>query len=156
MSSASRWREWRSGRSGIGRAFRESTLEHLFPHAVDLMKKYLLGLSALISMAAIAPFSAPANAAEAHCVVKETASETIRFSGECDFQQFGGDGSFSIQSLTGLIDGRVAINVYMIEPGVAEVRGLTTDGINSRWGTARRSDVDRACWVGSDFTICAY
>ncbi|WP_017295364.1 hypothetical protein [Geminocystis herdmanii] len=44
----------------------------------------------------------------------------------------------------------------IIKSGVAEVRGLTTAGINSRWGEARRSKSDKACWVGDDFTICAY
>jgi hypothetical protein len=39
---------------------------------------------------------------------------------------------------------------------VNPVRGLTTDGINSRWGTALRSKADPACWKGSDFEICAY
>jgi hypothetical protein len=33
---------------------------------------------------------------------------------------------------------------------------LTDEGINSRWGRAIRSRRDRACWVGEDFTICAY
>jgi len=49
----------------------------------------------------------------------------------------------------------VLISVTMISPGVAEVRGLTRAGINSRWGEARRSTQDRSCWTGSDFQICA-
>ena len=40
-------------------------------------------------------------------------------------------------------------------PGVAEVRG-DPGRINSRWGEARRSRRDRACWVGEDFSICVY
>ena len=48
------------------------------------------------------------------------------------------------------------ISVTIVATGVAEVRGLTTDGINSRWGSAVRSKVDSACWTGSDFEICAY
>ncbi|MFM7652762.1 MAG: hypothetical protein ACKO5M_07590, partial [Vulcanococcus sp.] len=48
------------------------------------------------------------------------------------------------------------ISVSIVSPGVAEVRGLTTDGINSRWGSAVRNKKDSACWTGSDFEICAY
>jgi hypothetical protein len=47
------------------------------------------------------------------------------------------------------------ISVSVVRPGVAEVRGLTKRGINSRWGEARRSKSNRACWVGEDFKICA-
>jgi len=47
------------------------------------------------------------------------------------------------------------VNVYILEKGHAQVRGLTTDGINSMWGNAKRSTQDRSCWVGSDFKICA-
>ena len=36
-----------------------------------------------------------------------------------------------------------------------EVRGLTTDGINSRWGEAERSEADPACWGNVEFEICA-
>ncbi len=96
----------------------------------------------------------PAKAADAFCVVKGVSNE-IRFRGNCIFT-LGENGSFSIKAPSGLIDGRLMINVYVIEPGIAEVRGLTTDGINSRWGEARRSTSDTACWLGSDFTICAY
>lgn len=48
------------------------------------------------------------------------------------------------------------ISVMMIEKGVAEVRGLTMDGINSRWGEAKRSTTDKACWEGVDFKVCAW
>ena len=93
----------------------------------------------------------PANAV---CEVRG-ASDEIRFEGDCVFQQEGGNGSFSIQAPSGLIDGRSLISVSIIQPGVAEVRGLTTDGINSRWGEATRLASDSACWAGDDFTICA-
>jgi hypothetical protein len=91
----------------------------------------------------------------AHCVIRG-ASDTIRFDGGCVFEQFDGNGSFFIEVPSGLIDGYMSISVAIIEPGIAEVRGLTPDGINSRWGEAQRSTVDAACWAGSDFTICAY
>ncbi|MGI0479514.1 hypothetical protein ACN4EE_01855 [Geminocystis sp. CENA526] len=96
-----------------------------------------------------------AEAKEALCVVK-IPSDQIYFRDKCNFQQYGGDGSFSIQAKSGLIADRISISVQIIRPGVADVRGVTTMGINSRWGEARRSPSDKACWVGDDFTICAY
>jgi len=48
------------------------------------------------------------------------------------------------------------ISVFIVRPGIAEVRGLTAQGINARWGEARRSARDRACWVGADFSICVH
>ena len=69
------------------------------------------------------------------------------------------NGSFSLEnlakgkSLTGTVS---MISVTVIEKGVAEVRGLTTEGINSRWGAAKRSSKDQACWEGEDFKVCAW
>ena len=48
------------------------------------------------------------------------------------------------------------VSVYIVENGVAEVSGLVKGGINSRWGTAKRSSKDKACWEGSDFKVCAW
>jgi len=68
-------------------------------------------------------------------------------------------GSFSLANpakgklLTGTIS---MVSVTVIEKGVAEVRGLTTDGVNSRWGEAKRSLKDKACWQGEDFKVCAW
>jgi hypothetical protein len=53
-------------------------------------------------------------------------------------------------------DGVGAISLTVVSPGIGDVRGLTRDGVNSRWGEARRSRGDRACWVGSDFSVCVY
>ena len=50
-----------------------------------------------------------------------------------------------------LIRGVSLISITEMTPGTAEVFGLTTKGINSRWGEATR---DGNCWLGSDFTIC--
>ena len=119
------------------------------------MIKRFLNLLPVISMLVIAQAQQPVQAADALCVVKG-ASDEIQFRGNCTFEQFGGNGSFTIESPSGLIAGSLSISVYITEPGIAEVRGLTSDGINSRWGGARRSTSDKACWVGSDFTICAY
>jgi len=108
---------------------------------------------ALLTLLAIA---APAWAAPrpARCVIASAESATWR--GPCLFLAEG-NGSFSISPRRGdFSDGIGVISVSIIRPGVAEVRGLTADGINSRWGEARRSRRDRACWVGEDFSVCVY
>jgi hypothetical protein len=68
-------------------------------------------------------------------------------------------GSFALSNIKSnkpLFDGIINVSVSIIEKGVAEVRGLTTDGINSRWGEAKRSTEDKACWAGDDFKVCAW
>lgn len=113
------------------------------------MKKLLFALAPVLLTAATA-----AEARPARCVLASTGTPTWR--GACDFQSERG-GSFSISPARGSFPGEIdPISVSMIRPGVAEVRGLTRDGINSRWGEARRSRRDRACWVGEDFSICVY
>ena len=113
--------------------------------------KSLILIVALI--AAVIP--TPANAKDARCVIRQQGK--VAFSGACIFDQEK-DGSFFVRRhdtkpiLTNIID----VSVTIISDGVAEVRGLTTDGINSRWGRAIRSKTDAACWTGSDFEICAY
>ena len=69
------------------------------------------------------------------------------------------NGSFALENLAKYkpLTGTVSmISVTVIEKGVAEVRGLTADGINSRWGEAKRSAKDQACWEGEDFKVCAW
>ena len=78
----------------------------------------------------------------------------------------GADGSFSVtrvmnkDGITTILPNITTISVTLIAPGLAEVNGLTTTGINSRWGRARRSQEEPACWVSvadeSDFKICAW
>ena len=106
--------------------------------------------------AAAATFALPADAAgrRARCVVS-SGSETYR--GPCNFIAERG-GSFSVSAVgRRFIVGRVTdVSVAVLRPGAAEVRGLTAQGVNSRWGEARRSSRDRACWVGADFSVCAY
>lgn len=46
------------------------------------------------------------------------------------------------------------VSVSILDKKVAEVRGLTSSGINSRWGDAKKSAKDKSCWVGEDFKIC--
>jgi len=96
----------------------------------------------------------PALARPARCVVQSAGAPTWR--GACNFIPDRG-GSFAIDPARGRFPGGVSdISVSLVSPGVAEVRGLTRDGINSRWGEARRSRRDPACWVGEDFSVCVY
>lgn len=109
---------------------------------------------AALAVGFIALAATPALARPARCVVSADGEPTWR--GPCDFIPDGG-GSFAIQPRRGHFQGGIdSISVSLIRAGVAEVRGLTPDGINSRWGEARRSTRDRACWVGEDFSICVY
>ncbi len=81
----------------------------------------------------------------------------VQVSGKCRFTPEQG-GSFTLENATAnrpLFGSILMVSVAIVSPGVAEVRGLTRDGINSRWGQARRMANDRACWQGSDFKICA-
>ena len=100
--------------------------------------------------------AASALAAEKTAKCEITSGNKVEFSGKCRFLPEG-DGSFSLSRADEKpLYGKIAmVSVYVVEPGVAEVRGLTTGGINSRWGEARRSDRDKACWVGEDFRVCA-
>ena len=71
-----------------------------------------------------------------------------------------GKGSFSLASADGpdteVARGAVVVNVTIIAKGVADVQGLTRDGINSRWGTAKRApESGDGCWDGADFEVCA-
>ena len=79
-----------------------------------------------------------------------------RYDGPCMFTP-DGKGSFSVSAPRArrLVGGTTMISVYVTGPGKAEVSGLTTDGVNSRWGSATRSKTNRACWVGEDFRLCA-
>jgi hypothetical protein len=80
-----------------------------------------------------------------------------KYEGPCTFLA-GSNGSFSIsrRDHSIIFSNVTVVSVSIIEKGKAEVRGLTTEGFNSRWGPATRSKEDPACWVGSDFKVCAY
>lgn len=93
-------------------------------------------------------------ARSARCVVVGAGSPS--YQGKCHFSADEG-GSFSIAPVgTAAFGGATLITVAIVSPGVAEVRGLTRDGINSRWGEAKRDKTDPACWMGDDFKICVY
>lgn len=104
--------------------------------------------------------SLPAVAAEtrgwpARCVITNVGTPAWR--GPCLFAPEGRDGSFTVTPRNGAFpDGVGAISVGVTRPGLADVRGLSSQGVNSRWGPARRSARDRACWVGEDFSVCVY
>jgi len=91
----------------------------------------------------------------ARCHV-ETAGK-VEMSGACRFTREK-SGSFTLASANRdkpLFGEILTVSVSIVSPDVAEVRGLTMRGNNSRWGAACRSPRDRACWEGSDFRICA-
>jgi hypothetical protein len=110
-----------------------------------------------LAVAAAAPLlllATPASARPARCVIVAAGEE---FRGPCEFAPQAG-GSFSVtphgdRVLTGDV---TALSLTIVSPGLAEVRGLTRAGVNSRWGEARRARRDRACWDGSDFRLCVY
>ncbi len=90
------------------------------------------------------------------CAIESAGSPAFR--GSCLFRREKG-GSFSLASAQkgkNLFPEITDVSVYIVAKDVAEVRGLTIYGNNSRWGEARRSTKDRACWVGQDFRICAW
>lgn len=98
----------------------------------------------------------PALARDARCEIAE--NNRVMFNRICDFQPDGRDGSFSLapRGGNGVLYGEILfVSVSVIAPGQAEVRGLTRAGVNSRWGQARRSPSDPACWAGEDFRVCA-
>jgi hypothetical protein len=107
----------------------------------------------LIALAAL-PFAAQARP-PARCVVNSNGEKA--YSGPCNFTSEG-KGSFGIEPLgqRAFSGGVTAISVSVTGPGTAEVNGLTASGINSRWGSARRSRRDPACWEGADFRVCVY
>jgi hypothetical protein len=87
----------------------------------------------------------------------ETSRGKVELSGRCRFTPET-DGSFELDNANAdrpLFGSILSLSVAIVEPGSAEVRGLTKSGINSRWGMARRSAKDPACWEGADFRICA-
>ncbi|ARN81957.1 hypothetical protein [Methylocystis bryophila] len=114
------------------------------------MKSWALAIASTIFVL----HAASASARPARCVIVSNGEK--EFNGPCDYMAESG-GSFSVSRAKGHkfleID---PISVTIVSPGVAEVRGLTKLGNNSRWGEAKRSTADPACWVGSDFKICVY
>ena len=113
-------------------------------------------LKPILTAAALAALTvaAPAMAKNARCVID---SEGTSYRGPCEYHVAKG-GTFTVTPVreNTFSGGATSITVFIVRPGVAEVRGLTESGINSLWGRARRVPRDRACWAGNDFTICVY
>jgi hypothetical protein len=117
------------------------------------MKLVLAAAAAVASLAFAA--GASAKPKTARCAISSAGNPAYR--GPCTFLPEKG-GSFDLGPIGRKLffDDVSSLSVWITEPGVAEVRGLTTGGINSRWGEARRSRKDPACWQGEDFSICVY
>lgn len=119
---------------------------------VITLKKLVLGL-ALLFMA-----GGQSLAVEKTVKCQIDSGNKVAYKGKCVFLPEE-KGSFSLSNPSDnkpLLDEISIVSVYIVDKGVAEVRGLTTEGINSRWGEAKRSEKDKACWVGSDFKVCAW
>ncbi len=117
----------------------------------------IFGFAAIATIAPVAPTHGQPTGKVADCRVGSGGK--VVFAGKCRFVPDGPRGSFALSSVRGdvpLYGSILVVTVTILQPGVAEVRGLTRAGVNSRWGEARRSTRDRACWVGSDFRVCAW
>jgi len=117
----------------------------------------LVATTALAGILSLGGTAAPAQARErlARCVVESP--QTLPYRGPCLFDA-SRDGSFMIAPPRGrrFVGDVTGISLDMVRRGIGEVRGVTTAGINSRWGRAARSRRDPACWIGPDFRVCAY
>ena len=112
--------------------------------------------AALLGCALTAASGADAADPLVDCLVESGGK--VEFSGKCRFVSADTSGSFALNAADGksrLYGEILDVSVFIVAPGEAEVRGLTAHGINSRWGPAKRSAQDAACWVGADFRICA-
>jgi hypothetical protein len=110
-----------------------------------------LPLLALLALSA----AAEAKPRSARCAIQAAGEKPYR--GPCLFAaERGGSFSVSAPGRTRLFPEIGSVTVAIVRPGAAEVSGLTRSGINSRWGPARRSRRDVACWDGADFRICVY
>lgn len=118
------------------------------------MKPLLILLAATVCAVAFAS-AAEARPRPARCVIRS--AETPTWRGPCLFTAER-NGSFGVSPPAGrsFPGGISLISLAVISRGVGEVRGLTRDGINSRWGEALRSPTDPACWIGDDFSVCVY
>lgn len=117
-------------------------------------KKSVLLASALFGCLATSQIASAADKI-ATCKIVEQGKTT--FKGKCRFYP-GAGGAFSISNVNPnkpIVNETMMINVYVVKPNVAEVGGEVYGHI-SNWGQAIRSNKERACWVGSDFKICAW
>jgi hypothetical protein len=112
--------------------------------------------ASVLALSAVGAVLAEGKTRLADCRIESERKVVVN--GKCRFTPDEG-GSFTLEHAdpkrTIFFSEIMSVTVSVISPGVAEVRGLTRQGINSRWGEAKRSAQDRACWQGDDFKICA-
>lgn len=79
------------------------------------------------------------------------------YRGDCMFDPRG-RGSFSLKREDGtpFYENVMEIMVFIFGDGQADVRSIDQNGEHQRWGEATRSESYPACWIGSDFSVCAY
>jgi hypothetical protein len=99
----------------------------------------------------------PAQARIARCVVIVESRSLL--DGPCEFRSEDRDGSFSLAAVNAqdwLMPDAGTISLWVTKPGLAEV--FVVQARSSRWGQAKRSKTDRACWIGAEgsYKICAY
>ena len=78
--------------------------------------------------------------------------------GKCTFIPSAG-GAFTLMNQSPnkpLFRNIMDVSVYITERNHADVSVSLSDGHNSRWGEAMRSQSQKACWVGSDLKVCAW
>ena len=118
-------------------------------------------LFVLAALLVVAPLSAEAKGKMVDCAITSLPGNEVQFKGKCRFVPEAG-GSFTLMDAAGKdrFYGEIGmVSVTLTGKDMAEVSGLVLGaggGHNSRWGEARRSAADRACWDGTDFRICAW
>jgi hypothetical protein len=104
----------------------------------------------LLSVVILCCAALPAAARPADCYLSVDGKDIIN--GSCDFEQFGGDGSFQISSWDGSFF--AVVNVY--GDGVAQGwwnGGAYATHAHTGLGPLRRSD---ACWLNDFVSVCAW
>lgn len=116
---------------------------------------------AFAALLLLTPVAALAKGKVVDCAITSLPGNEVQFKGKCRFLPEAG-GSFTLMDAKGndMFYGTIGmVSVYLTGKDAAEVSGLVLDaggGHNSRWGAAKRSQQDRACWDGEDFRICAW
>ncbi|MEM6748385.1 MAG: hypothetical protein AAF608_13295 [Pseudomonadota bacterium] len=79
------------------------------------------------------------------------------YRGDCLFEPRG-RGSFAVTRDDGkpFYDDVLEVVVMIYAQGEANVRSRLASGTTAEWGDAMRSESYPACWIGTDFSVCAY
>lgn len=102
--------------------------------------------------------SQPSNTVKPSTIDCQITTDDISYKGKCNFITEKG-GSFTLGNINGqnsLIGDTRTLHVYIVDKGIAEVDSLHEDGIKTSWGTATRSQKQKACWIGENFKICTW